>query len=131
MNYISGRCFQLHGRFTYGQVERMVAQYETYRQRIYSEDYVDVVAQSAQKIPMTPTLARQSAICTRENEWCETTADCCPGNLACVPADGDDSARMKKKYRRSSSLRDQLMNHKRCLPYEQKDEQKHEWRFFG
>jgi len=31
MNYISGRCFEMLGHFTYGQVQRMVAQYEKYR----------------------------------------------------------------------------------------------------
>jgi len=31
MNYLPGFCFEKFGRFTPGQVERMVAEYETYR----------------------------------------------------------------------------------------------------
>src|SRR3569623_1956339 len=33
MNYLSGLCYELYGRFTAGQSERMLAQYETFRYR--------------------------------------------------------------------------------------------------
>lgn len=33
MNYLSGRCYDRFGRFTYGQIQRMVAEYENFRMR--------------------------------------------------------------------------------------------------
>jgi len=55
MNYLFSRCYSDYGRFTSGQVERMLSQFEQYR--------------------------KNPKPCSQINQPCDTSADCCEGNL--------------------------------------------------
>ena len=65
MNVIPGPCYDKFGRFTSGQMERMLAQYETFRFR---------------GVLYEPSVTSQT--CSKRRQDCDTNNDCC-GALRC------------------------------------------------
>lgn len=70
MNVIPGVCYENYGRFTPGQRERMLIQYEIYRFRNITYNH------------LVPVIKSPAATCRKVEESCSKDKDCC-GTLRC------------------------------------------------
>jgi hypothetical protein len=71
MNVIPGTCYENYGEFTSGQLERMVAQYETFRYRGIVYEPSDFPVFVYQQQPSS------QPVCQKRREACKRTSDCC------------------------------------------------------
>ncbi|GKY98135.1 hypothetical protein MPSEU_000771300 [Mayamaea pseudoterrestris] len=83
MNYLPQNCYTDYGRFTPGQVERMVSQYQAFRYRnvttATASPSVNVATEMQQQQKSGPCAATQSST----GGSCVTHTDCC-GNQKCI-----------------------------------------------
>jgi len=89
MNYLPGVCYEYFGRFTPGQVERMVAEYEMYRYQPQSCQFSRCETQSDccgdRSMRCIYKRRRSGSFCLRcraLGSRCTQSSDCCPG-LTC------------------------------------------------
>jgi len=83
MNYISGRCYELYGRFTYMQVQRMVSQYEMYRagrgDSDIDTDAINGTPGLTESIESVEGDKSEEKLCRLEGFACIDWSDCCSG----------------------------------------------------
>lgn len=75
----AGRCFDLYGHFTNGQIERMIAQYETYRLR-------DDTLVEAEEAPVPVNVHPSIRVCHGPGSDCIESDVCC-GQMQCIEDD--------------------------------------------